>query len=532
MDLNGLIKDALGVLRRRWLLLAVPIVIGSVLAVGVALLLPPIYESTARILVESQRIPNDLARSTVTSGTNERIQLIEQRLMTRKNLLEIAEQYNLYRGRDDLSPSDVVELMRESTQIRPQRYSGGRRRDVSITSVTITYAASTPAKAARVANEFVSRILEQNVKARTERASGTLDFFNREVARLDKELEEAERRITEFKRENQEALPESLQFRRTELSTLQQKAFSYERDRLELEERKRQLERALAIGEAALSPSQPLSPEEEELRRLRRSLAQQRSIYAETHPSIRSLNSRISALETAIGRTASDADTESLVLSPAEEALRQIEIIEQRLEILDEQERDDAERVAMLQDSILRTPQVDIELSALQRARGALQVQHQQAVQKQAQAVTGERLEVDNQAERFEVIEQARIPEEPASPNRPIIAAAGFVGSAAFGGALMVLVELLNLCIRTPRDLERQLQLRPIVTIPYIRTAAEIRRRRIILWTIGFVALVLAPLSLFAIDQYYMPLPLLVEKIMDETGLDSWLAVLENRLAG
>jgi uncharacterized protein involved in exopolysaccharide biosynthesis len=47
----------------------------------------PIYQAQGKVLVESQEIPADLVRPTVTQTANERIQVIQQRIMTRDNLL-------------------------------------------------------------------------------------------------------------------------------------------------------------------------------------------------------------------------------------------------------------------------------------------------------------------------------------------------------------------------------------------------------------------------------------------------------------
>jgi len=58
--------------------------------------LPPVYEASAKILVESQLIPIDLAQPTVTANALERVQAIEQRLMTRDNLLDIVRKFDLF----------------------------------------------------------------------------------------------------------------------------------------------------------------------------------------------------------------------------------------------------------------------------------------------------------------------------------------------------------------------------------------------------------------------------------------------------
>src|SRR5262245_38467083 len=87
----------LNVLRRRYLFLIIPAVaIFAAICAVTFLLLPAVYQATGKILVVSQLIPSDLATSTVAASATERIKVIEQRLTTRDNLLEIARKFDLY----------------------------------------------------------------------------------------------------------------------------------------------------------------------------------------------------------------------------------------------------------------------------------------------------------------------------------------------------------------------------------------------------------------------------------------------------
>lgn len=531
-DIN--IGDYVAVLRRRWLLLTIPTLVCATLAVAIAFILPPVYSSTARILVESQQIPSDLARSTVTAAAPERVRLIEQRLKTRRNMLELSERFGVHRNRPDLSPSDIVDLMREAVLIDSVALAqrDGNRGPVTASLVNITFEADRPQLAAQVAGELLSQVLQENARQRSARATDTLAFFDREVERLTLEMTSLESRITRFKNDNADALPDSLEFRRKELSDLQERMFAREAQRIGLEEEKRFLERTLALGFDA--PEAQLTPEERELQSLRRSLTQARSVFAESHPSVRTLTTRIAALEQTlgVGGAGGGAEGAAPVSGKATETLRKIELIESRLKLLTTQAEADTARIAALEDSIARTPQADVTLNALTRQLDNTQIQYQQAILKQAEAATGERLEVNRQAERFEVIEQPQPAQTPDSPKRPLIIAAGFVGGFGMGFGLMVLAELLNRAIRTPRDLERRLELRPIVTIPYIRTSDEISRRRWTLRALLFAAFIVIPAALYLLDQYYLPLPVIVQKITDKTGLDTLIRVIENRLGG
>ena len=93
-----------------------------VFAIGwaVAMLWPPTYLSEGKILVVSQQIPVDLVRPTVTATASERISTIEQRVMTRDNLLKIVDKYQMYADqRNRLSRTDLLDLMRTHASIKP-----------------------------------------------------------------------------------------------------------------------------------------------------------------------------------------------------------------------------------------------------------------------------------------------------------------------------------------------------------------------------------------------------------------------------
>jgi uncharacterized protein involved in exopolysaccharide biosynthesis len=527
------IEDVTGALRRRWPIIALPTLFGLTLGGAVAFILPPTFKSTALILVESQQIPSDLARSTVTSDAPERIRLIEQRLMTRQNLLDVAERFRIFADRPDMSPTDVVNAMRAAMSIRSEVLATQGRGQVTASAVSVSFSASEAALAAQVANEFLTLLLRQNVQQRTQRAAGTLDFFNQEVERLGRQLTALEARITTFQSEHRDALPESLAFRRQSLAEIEQRMFERDATRLQLEEERRAIEQALAAGEIAALAGQGPNPQARELEALRQQLTQQRAIYRESHPVIRNLVSRIAAIEATLGATVdSEAGEGDAFATPVGRARRQIDLIDRRLTLLEEQQVQDSERREQLADSIERTPEVDIELSSLRRQQENIQIQYQQAVLKQAEAATGERLEVSQRAERFELIEPPEVPNAPDSPNRPAIIAAGFAGGMFLGVVIAALLELLNRPLRTIGDMERQLQLRPVVSIPYIRTARERSLRR---WKyrIAFTAaLAAAPISLYAIDQFVLPLPLAIEKAMTVSGLGELSRLVANRVGG
>src|SRR5258708_35651377 len=86
----------LEIARRRIFFFATPFVLIFAVGALVVAIQRPIYLSEGKILVETQEIPADLVRPTVTDTANQRIQVIQQRIMTRDNLLATVNKFGLF----------------------------------------------------------------------------------------------------------------------------------------------------------------------------------------------------------------------------------------------------------------------------------------------------------------------------------------------------------------------------------------------------------------------------------------------------
>ena len=176
-------------IKRRAIYFLIPFILVLSAGLSFAVLLPASYESVGKILVQSQQIPTELVRPTVTSAAQERIQVIEQRTMTRENLLAIIDKFQLFpEKRNFLSATELVELMRKDTKIeplaQPLAFTQLRRNDNPTIVFTVAFDSSDPQKASQVANELMTRILNEDLRDRTSRASDTTKFLTREVQKL------------------------------------------------------------------------------------------------------------------------------------------------------------------------------------------------------------------------------------------------------------------------------------------------------------------------------------------------------------
>ncbi len=529
------IRFFLSIFWRRFPMFLVTAIVVFIGFAAAAVLLPATYRSTATILVESQQIPSELVKSTVTAGAAERIRVIEQRLMTRATLLEIAAKHNVFRDRPDMSPTEMFTEMRDSTTF--ELVGLGGRRGSNAIAFNLSFDASDPRVAAAVANEFVTLILEQNVKLRTGRASDTYEFFEQESERLLGELAAIEREIVEFKRANRDTLPESLDYRRNRLSLTQQRIALLEREKASLTEERRIL--VAARKDPSLLAAQiqrPATQNEKDLATLERERARQRAILSETHPRIRALDARIAALKDAIAEE-EDAIKKSMTEQGKEGENAMLVQVDKEIAIIDskiagiETEIGELDREQReLERTIIETPAVEMALRGLTRDYTNMQGQYQAARGKLASAATGEQLELKQQAERFEVIEQATRPERPTSPNRLMILIAGLGGGVGAGLAVVVLLEFMNKTIRRPSELVAALDIQPIAVIPYVYTRNEQAKRK--RWRRGVLLTVIAVVAtaLTLAHYYYLPLDLLAERAIEKAQLDTLLGLIRSRL--
>ena len=500
----------------------------------VAVTLPPQYQSTARLLMESAQIPDALAAPTVDTAALEQLQIIEQRLMTRTNLLEIARKFNALPRIDTIAPDDIVTAMRKATTITNQ---AGRDQ---ATLMSLTFDAESAQTAAGVVNEYVTRILTDSSASRTNQAQDTLQFFQQEVERLSADLSTQSARILEFQNQNADALPGTLNYRLTQQSNLQERLAGLQRDISGLKDQKQRLADIFrSTGQLDSARTAPPTPEAAALATLQAELSQLMAVLAPENPKVVLLRARIAELRAQVdaqtATVAPQAEDAAAALpdgapavpdappdAPPEAPMTLLDIqtaaIDSQIARFTEESTDITRQLEVLKSSIDRSAGVAVQLEALNRDYANFQAQYDSATDRLSKASTGERIAVLSKGQRIAVLDAATVPNTPSRPNRPRIVMLGAALGLALGLGLVALLELLNTSVRRPVDLERHLNIVPIGTIPYIRTPGEILRQRLTVAFLVLAALVGLPGVAWLIDTYYMPLDLVLTKVGNILG--------------
>src|SRR5208282_1214275 len=122
-------------------------------------------------------IPIDLVRPTVMETANQRVQVIQQRIMTRDNLLAIVKKFDLFPSQQRwMSSSQLLDLMRERTKLKLVDLTLPTQQNNLTIAFTLSFDYEYPDIAARVANEFLTLVLSEDARNRTNRAAETTKF--------------------------------------------------------------------------------------------------------------------------------------------------------------------------------------------------------------------------------------------------------------------------------------------------------------------------------------------------------------------
>ncbi len=561
--------------RRKWPLLGVMGLL-LVISISVALILPTVYRSTAMILIEQKEIPEDLVQTTVNLYVDAQIMNAKDRVLTSANLREMIQKFNLYPVERQEEPIEVViDRMRENIELEPVSAQvidpkSGREREATI-SFAVSFDADSPQVAEKVANELAALFLRENVQSRTEKAADTAAFLSKQAEGLKVELLETETKLAAFKEKNAGRLPELSDMNLRLLEATERDLMETQRQIRSVKEQQVYLEAQLAqvnpSGALYGSDGKPILTPAERLKSLQAEYASKAAVYAPDHPDIVKMGKEIAGLRKQLGGAEEvEALQEQLAAKQAERAaardryselhpdvkrlqrevaalqvkLKEASIkpapssslakpdnptyiqLQARLEAIlndlrtyGEIERQLRVKRTQYEQRLTETPQVEREYLALTRDYESTLAKYKEIRQNLMNARLGENLEKSNRGERFSVIEPAKLPQIPHSPNRLVIAFAGIVFSMAGGLGAAALAEAMDRTVRGAKAVAELLQVPPLVVIPYIENRQD-RRQKLVRWALVGGSIVTA---MVLVHFGVIPLELVWSNLLKHLGL-------------
>ncbi len=538
---SATLGDYIDIFRRRKVLMLPVTIVLSLVAIIVAVSLPPVYRSTATIKIEQQGIPDDIIRTTVNTYADTQIENIKQRVVTSGNLAKIVTELDLADELGQPASTDVLAgEMIESVFIEPVGAEvvdprTGKPRVATI-AFNVSYESERPRVAKKVANALADLFLSENAASRTAMASDTAGFIAEQADKWRQEIADMEARIATFKSDNAGRLPELsdlnlslMEGTERDLRETQERIRSLQQQRIFLEAERAQVKPyATSLGsdgKPILSPAERLdvlrneysskmaiySAEHPDVVKLRKEIASltsqsttatgdrvaietelasaradldaARQRYSAEHPDVRKLTRKVDGLESSLKGTATAVPGRQQPMrrpdNPAYIGLQaRLEAATTDLRTLMATEAQLRAKLSDYETRLSATPQVERQYQALQREHEAAVNEYNKIKGKQREAELAEQMEIRNKGERYSLVSAASVPDTPYKPKRTLIALFGIIVAFTGGIGTAVLAEALDRKVRGAKSLVAAINAPLLGVIPYIENSSDRSARR------------------------------------------------------
>ena len=483
------LSDVIAVVKRRCWLILLPCGLAGLGTAIATTYLPDRYRADTLILVVPQRVPESYVRSTVTARIEDRLQSISQQILSRTRLERIIDDLNLYSNeRHTAIMEDLVEKMRHNIDVEIVKGDAFR----------VSFIGDEPRTVMKVTERLASLFIEENLRDREVLAEGSYEFLDSQLEESRRKLVEHEKKLEEYRRRYAGQLPNqvdsNLQVIQNTQLQIQALNESAARDR----DRRLTVERAIADAEAAEangtplpaiadappapgSAAQQLQQAEEELRRAELRLTPEHPDILRMHRAIALLKQK--ATDEAVARAAGESTPgESPAVVTRRNRKKELQeektALDAQLAKKDDQEKQLRDVIATYQARVEAMPARESDLIELTRDYDTLQKLYANLLSKKEDSKIAANLERRQIGEQFKVLDPARVPERPFSPDRPRMNLLGALAGLALGIGLTLVLDVTDTTLKTDDDVMAALSLPVLSLVPRIVTSREHRRAR------------------------------------------------------
>jgi polysaccharide chain length determinant protein (PEP-CTERM system associated) len=483
-------------LRHRWFLI-IPFCLSMVIGIILLFVLPKTYEASAFIMVRPQSVPTDMVQSIVTIDIESRIQSISRQILSRTNLKEIITQFNLFMEpeHEKLHIEDKISLLRDQVDISTQAYGE------SANMFSISFSGPNPEQVAPVVNGLAALFINENLRVREEQSLGTTAFLEAEIQPMRRQLENVEQKIQEFRNMHMGELPEQLGINLRTLDQLRvqldktKDSLRSTKDRLIILESQMKANQNIIIEPSDSTVVGEESSEVMSITLLKQQLESLQASYTDRHPDVIRLKNKIADLEAKLASGEYKmASPEIFKLSPGRENAAAARFYENIMQKQNQQMVRHAElkvkiknlqleigeinvQIDEYQRRVENTPALEQELQSLNREYQEIKTSHNYLLSRKLEANISVNMEKKQKGEQFEILDRAFEPRTPISPNLIIVFLLTVFLGVHLGGGLVFLKDFFDNSLKSSEDIERDLGISVLATIPKIRSKKDLMKR-------------------------------------------------------
>ena len=501
------------VLRYRWIIMT-PVLVASIVGIYLCMTMSRVYEANTLILVEPQRVPQNYVKSVVSSNIDQRISTISQQILSRTNLERIINEFDLFQSEEQkkMFSEDKIQSLRNRINVRiiNQRRGGD--------AFSISFRGQDPNQVVKIANTLASYFIDENLKVRESQALGTSDFLNNELDIIRKKLESVELAMQDYRRTYMGELPEQLETNLNMLKRNQEQLNIKEENLRNFETQLADLKREIAnsqenqIGfDIGISLDGSGSESSELEAQLDRLLLK----YTDKHPDVVRLKKMIEAQkakqkEKEENGAIKESDPAGITDLRGDYIKQSIDQLNSETAKTKAQIKELESKIALYQERIDNTPKREQEMLSLNRDYDNIKSAYQSMLNRKLEAEISVNMERKQKGEQFRIIDTAKLPEKPISPNVKMIFLSSLILGLALGLGIPAILEYFDHSYQTEGEIESELNIKVLATVPFLRSSRDIVLSRIN----NIASLTVAVSILLLVSAFYVSYSVGFEKIM------------------
>jgi polysaccharide chain length determinant protein (PEP-CTERM system associated) len=399
---------------------------------AVVLRLPPQYEASARVYVDTQSMLRPLLSGmTSMPDVNQQVMFMRRTLLSRPNIERLMRDVDL-----DVKAKNTKDHDRIVNELMSNLRLGGTERD---DIYTISYVSDNPQLGKAVVQGLLTIFVEGSFGGKKQDSDKAIQFIDDQIKTYEEKLAAAENSLKEFKIKNMGMLPGSGDFS-GQLSTATDQLNQARLELAEAEQGRNAIRRQIN-GEPAQPGTKTIDPAlidpelEGRIQTVQKSLDALRLQYTEQHPDVvanKRLLGQLMAQKADLSKTKKRSADPGAGYSPMLQQLTvALSAAEARVASMRARVDEFSARVARLRSQSTTAPEIEVQLTQLNRDYDVNKNNYQRLVERREQARLSGDLTSATDMLAFRIIDPPTVPNQPSGPNRLRLF------SMVFGGALV-----------------------------------------------------------------------------------------------
>jgi polysaccharide chain length determinant protein (PEP-CTERM system associated) len=463
-----------GIIRYKWYITLSAVVI-SIAGWLYVYKMPDIYESKARVHVNTRTMLRPLLRGlTVQADVRGLVAIMQKLMFTQQNMIKVAELAGM-----DVDLSSEASVLGMVNQLKGAvKIEGGRDEIFSI-----SYESSNPVNAKNVVQAVLTVFSEQTQQSTLTDAESAARFIDKQIQEYEQRLRVAEQAKETFKRENIGLLPGqdgNGQFQI--IQDLRSKVEQAQMQLSELNSRKRilnqQLHEALESGEewGLTNIVENVSEEDGRIAALEQRRTELLLKYTENHPDVVSIDYLIKELQerkAAKAALQTDEPMFSAMSNPYVQTIKMaLNNIETEVATLNARIYNYNQKLQQEDKQFNERLSIETQMENLNRDYDTVKKHYLSLIDSREQARMSSNVDTQVSALKFKIIDPATFPQEPSAPNRILFYSVILVGGFVVGIGIALLVVIVRPLVVDAK------QLRELTGLPILGVVSQIENER------------------------------------------------------